>query len=71
MPQVVDIKYLQKSNSEQMDKLFVLWRKHPEVLYHFLSHSIFPIHMRSQHTKLSASGQAIGGQMLFRCTGPS
>ena len=33
--------------------------------YHYLTNTIFPKHMRSQHTKISACGQAVGGDMLF------
>ena len=63
--EVVDLKYLQRSNTEQMDKLYALWKSHPAVLYHYLTTMIFPKHMRSQHTKISACGQAVGGDMLF------
>jgi len=62
--EVVQLKYLQKSNVEQMLKLYDLWKLEPLAIYHYLSHSILPTHMRSQRTKISASGQAIGGDML-------
>jgi len=62
---VVQLKFLQKSNEEQMDKLFELWRKEPLALHHYLETFVFPTHMRSQRQKISASGQAIGGDMLF------
>ncbi|KAJ8602501.1 hypothetical protein CTAYLR_001253 [Chrysophaeum taylorii] len=62
---VVQLKFLQKSNEEQMDKLFELWRREPLALHHYLETAVFPTHMRSQRRKISASGQAIGGDMLF------
>jgi hypothetical protein len=48
-----------------MNKLYGLWKTHPAVLYHYLTHMIFPKHMRSQRVKISACGQALGGDMLF------
>ena len=62
---VVQLKFLQKSNDEQMDKLFALWRTEPLVVHHYLETLVFPTHMRSQRLKISASGQSIGGDMLF------
>lgn len=63
--EVVQLKFLQKSNQEQMDRLYELIRYEPLVIHHYLQKSIFPIHMRSQRMKISASGQAVGGDMLF------
>ena len=63
--EVVDLKYLQRNNQDQMDKLFNLWRNHAAVIYHYLNEIVFQRHMRSQHTKMSSCGQAIGGDMLF------
>jgi hypothetical protein len=62
--EVVQLKFLQKSNEEQMQKLFELIKLEPLVIHHFLTRTIFPTHMRSQRMKLSASGQAVGGDML-------
>lgn len=62
---VVQLKFLQKSNEEQMDKLYELWRREPLAIHHFLESGVFMQHMRSQRRKISASGQAIGGDMLF------
>lgn len=63
--EVVDLKYLQRNNQDQMDKLFNLWCNHAAVIYHYLNEIVFQRHMRSQHTKMSSCGQAIGGDMLF------
>ena len=62
---VVQLKFLQKSNEDQMKALFSLWLKSPMVIHRYLARTIFPKHMRSQREKISASGQAVGGDMLF------
>ena len=62
--EVVQLKFLQKSNEEQMTKLFELIKFEPLVIHYYLQKSIFPLHMRSQRMKISASGQAVGGDML-------
>ena len=62
--EVVQLKFLQKSNAEQMGKLRELWNGEPLVLHHYLTKFIFPEHMRTQRSKLSASGQSVGGDML-------
>ena len=62
--EVVQLKFLQKSNEEQMGKLFRLLKLEPSVIHYYLQKSIFPVYMRSQRLKLSASGQAVGGDML-------
>ena len=62
--EVVQLKFLQKSNAEQMQKLWKLWEKEPLAIHYYLSKFVFPAHMRSQKTKVSASGQALGGDML-------
>ena len=63
--EVVQLKFLQQSNEDQMQHLLMLWAKAPRVIHRYLIRSIFPAHMRSQRTKISASGQAVGGDMLF------
>eukprot|EP00457_Paulinella_chromatophora_P000002 gb/GEZN01000002.1/.p1 GENE.gb/GEZN01000002.1/~~gb/GEZN01000002.1/.p1 ORF type:complete len:6816 (+),score=1425.09 gb/GEZN01000002.1/:114-20561(+) len=63
--EVVQLKYLQKSNEEQMSKLYLLWKSCPQVIHHYLNRFIFPAYMRSQRVKISASGQAVGGDMLI------
>eukprot|EP01038_Epipyxis_sp_PR26KG_P004031 gene4031-5768_t len=62
--EVVQLKFLQKSNKEQIDKLFELIRFEPLVIHYYLQKTIFPMYMRSQRMKISASGQAVGGDML-------
>jgi thioredoxin len=62
--EVVQLKFLQKSNQEQMQKLRTMWTTEPLVLHYYLAKFIFPEHMKSQRLKLSASGQSLGGDML-------
>mgnify|MGYP003948662503 FL=1 len=65
MVDVVQLKFLQKSNEDQMRSLSKLFTKSPLVVHRYLARTIFPTHMRSQRKKISASGQAVGGDMLF------
>ena len=62
--EVVQLKFLQQTNIEQMSKLRKMWNREPMVLHHYLSKFIFPEHMKTQRSKLSASGQSVGGDML-------
>ena len=62
--EVVQLKFLQKSNEEQMGKLYALLMREPLVIHYYLQKNIFPLHMRSQRMKISASGQCVGGDML-------
>jgi hypothetical protein len=62
--EVVQLKFLQKSNEEQMEKLYQLIKLEPLVIHYYLQRTIFPSYMRSQKVKLSASGQSVGGDML-------
>lgn len=62
--EVVQLKFLQKSNVEQIQKLYQLWKHEPQAIHYYLSKFVFPAHMRSQKIKVSASGQALGGDML-------
>ena len=64
--EVVQLKYLKKSNKEQMMRLFELWKSEPLVIHDYLTRFIFPSYMKSQKMKISASGQAVGGEMLFK-----
>ena len=59
--QLIDI-----GDEEQMDVLYNLLHKLPHLSYHYLMGSIFPPVMRHQRLKLSASGQSLGGDMLFK-----
>ena len=62
---VVPLWLLKQSNDEQMGRLFTLLRKVPAVIHWLLEQVTFPSFMQHQRLKLSASGQELGGSMLF------
>eukprot|EP01087_Luapelamoeba_hula_P004848 TRINITY_DN1482_c0_g1_i1.p1 TRINITY_DN1482_c0_g1~~TRINITY_DN1482_c0_g1_i1.p1 ORF type:complete len:4317 (-),score=602.49 TRINITY_DN1482_c0_g1_i1:51-13001(-) len=63
--EVVPLRLLKRSNEEQMNKLFQMLFKLPDLIHWYLNEFIFPAYMRHQVVKLSESGQALGGDMLF------
>lgn len=65
-PSVVNLRLLKLNNQRQMTQLYELLRRQPEVLHHYLSEFIFPRLMQHQTEKLSASGQSLGGDLLFQ-----
>ncbi len=46
--EVVQLKYLQRSNAEQMEKLFGLLRHEPLAIQHYLCKLIFPVFTRRE-----------------------
>ncbi|MAT98943.1 MAG: hypothetical protein CL608_17505, partial [Anaerolineaceae bacterium] len=62
---VVPLWLLKASNDEQMGRLFKLLRKLPATVHWLLEQVVFPSFMQHQLLKLSASGQELGGSMLF------
>ena len=56
---------LDRTDERQTKPLFALLRKCPEFIHWYLEQCIFPKFMRFQEHKLSASGQDLGGAMLF------
>ncbi len=60
------LRLLDLEDDEQMDAVFALLRRLPEVIWHCLHEKILPQVLRHQAMKLSASGQELGGDMLFR-----
>ena len=62
---VVPLWLLKQSNDEQMTKLYELLRKLPACIHWLLEQVVFPSFMQHQLCKLSASGQELGGSMLF------
>eukprot|EP01012_Entosiphon_sulcatum_P007139 TRINITY_DN13559_c0_g1_i1.p1 TRINITY_DN13559_c0_g1~~TRINITY_DN13559_c0_g1_i1.p1 ORF type:complete len:4669 (-),score=764.85 TRINITY_DN13559_c0_g1_i1:3029-17035(-) len=63
--EVVPLRMLKQSNECEVTKLWKLLRKVPEAIHWYVMEIIFPEFMRHQKTKLSASGQELGGDMLF------
>ena len=51
---------------EQFDIIFSLMSKLPQIAYHYLRDFIFPEVLRYQGLKLSACGQELGGDGVFR-----
>lgn len=49
----------------QVARLFDLLHKLPDTVHWYLEHTVFPTYTQHQHIKLSASGQELGGSMLF------
>uniref|UniRef100_A0A7S1J653 ubiquitinyl hydrolase 1 n=1 Tax=Eutreptiella gymnastica TaxID=73025 RepID=A0A7S1J653_9EUGL len=64
--EVVSLRFLKQSNEAQMQRLFGLFRTLPDVIHWYLNECVFPTHTPHQVVKLSASGQEVGGDMLFQ-----
>ena len=52
-------------DAEQVEPLFRLLRLQPQLVHYFLYEHVFPSTMEFQQMKLSASGQELGGDLLF------
>ena len=63
--EVVPLRLLKRSNADQMAKLYALLKRSPAAIHWYLEQFIFPEYMRHQKVKLSASGQEVGGDLLF------
>ena len=59
--QLVDL-----GDDEQCATLYRLLRRLPHVALHYLATHVFPTTCRHQGLKLSACGQALGGELLFK-----
>ncbi|KAL1524752.1 hypothetical protein AB1Y20_019635 [Prymnesium parvum] len=59
------LQMLDRSDPLQIQPLFELFRVCPEFIYWYLHEVTFPNFMRFQEEKLSASGQDMGGSILF------
>jgi hypothetical protein len=64
--QVVPLGIFQLSDQWQLNRLFRLVRRLPQLVHHYLQCMVFPSVLQHQVQKLSASGQELGGSMLFR-----
>eukprot|EP00930_Biecheleria_cincta_P027556 TRINITY_DN19334_c0_g1_i1.p1 TRINITY_DN19334_c0_g1~~TRINITY_DN19334_c0_g1_i1.p1 ORF type:complete len:4939 (-),score=993.22 TRINITY_DN19334_c0_g1_i1:298-13221(-) len=65
-PRVLPLHLLEKTNAPQMQRLFELFRKLPSAIHFYLESNIYPNFMRFQEQKFSASGQEMGGSILFK-----
>ena len=64
--QVLPLKLMKQANQEETKKLYKLFRRTAEVIHWYLCESVFPEFMRHQNSKLSASGQELGGDVVFQ-----
>lgn len=63
---IVPLPIFQLSDQFQVDNLFRRVGRLPDLIHHYLELMIFPAVMQHQVLKLSASGQELGGGMLFK-----
>jgi hypothetical protein len=63
--QILPLKLMKQANEDESNKLFKLFKRSAEVIHWYLCEDVFPQYMRHQHAKLSASGQELGGDILF------
>ncbi len=56
---------LDLKDEHHMSVTYKLLRKIPQVIQFYLDTIVFPLTMEHHHEKISASGQDLGGQMLF------
>lgn len=59
------LRLIDPNDPDQFIVLYNLLHKSPHVIHYYLVEMIFPMVMRHQSLKLSASGQELGGEMLF------
>ena len=64
--EVVSLRLLKRSNDEQMKRIYRLIRFLPDCLHFYMENFIFPVYMDNKVTKISAAGQELGGEMLFK-----
>ena len=62
----LQLRTIQIEEPKQMTACWATMRHLPELVYHFLTVFIFPRTMHSQINKISASGQALGSDLLFK-----
>ena len=62
---IVPLSIFQLSDRLQMRALFTRVRHLPDLVHFYLQQQVFPAVLQHQTTKLSASGQELGGSMLF------
>ena len=62
---VLPLHLLERTNEAQMTQLFELFRYRPTIVAWYVDNLVFPAHLRFQQHKLMASGQDVGGSMLF------
>ena len=66
LPKFRQLHELELTNEKQMEELHQLLHKTADVVHWYLKNSVFPRFMRFQSKQLSASGEDLGGSMLFK-----
>ena len=64
--EVWPLQLIEFADEEQFLILYQLLHKLPTLIRHYLNEHVFPPTMRHQGLKLSVSGQALGGELLFK-----
>jgi hypothetical protein len=64
--EVWPLRLLDMDDVEQFDPVFHLLCRLPQLIHHYLHNIIFPDVLKHQAMKISASGQELGGDMLFK-----
>ena len=62
---ILPLSKFQLSDAAQLQAVYLLFRRLPSLVHHYLSSFVFPTCLLSQAFNLSASGQELGGAMLF------
>lgn len=65
MDSVWPLHMVDSKDMEQSRALFLLLRRVPQVVEWYVTSHVFPLTMRFQPQKLSASGQEVGGSLVF------
>ena len=64
--EVWPLRLIDLDDDEQFDPVFALLRRLPQLIHRYLHDTIFPDVLKHQAVKISASGQELGGDMLFK-----
>lgn len=65
-PEVVALHLVKRSDDDQMRRIYEIMNQANHVIDHYLQEMVFPTFLRYQQVKISASGQEIGGDILFK-----
>jgi hypothetical protein len=57
---ILPLHMIQAGDESQVEAIFRTLRDHPDVVHHYLLQTIFPKYLKSQVSKLTASGQELG-----------
>ena len=62
---IVPLSIFQLSDKKSLRALFTRVRQLPDLVHYYLQSLVFPAVLQHQTTKIAASGQELGGSMLF------